>query len=130
MQNKLRIGGLEAAYIYRPSELHDGSSVDFTLGGRYFEFKDQFWVDCQGGILADSYWNTVSKNEIAGPEIGLRWFKPLGRFALVAEGRFTAGLNTQTVNQDGILGSLLTGAPPQLGRRATSHTDRHGSDIL
>ena len=82
--------------------------MEFTAGGRYLELKDQFWVDARGGNLTDSYWNTTSHNEIAGPEIGLRWFQPCGRFGISAEGRFTAGLNSQSVNQDGILGSGLT----------------------
>jgi hypothetical protein len=107
MQNKSRLGGVEALYIYRPSQLHDGSTLDITMGGRYLQLKDQFWVDGRGGTLADSYWNTTSHNDIAGPEIGLRWYKPHGRFAFTAEGRFTAGINSQTIQQDGALGSTI-----------------------
>ena len=59
--------------------------LEFTLGGRYFELKDQFWVDARGGNLGDSYWNTTSKNSIAGPELGIRYYKPLGRFGFSAE---------------------------------------------
>ncbi len=110
VQYKSRLTGVEALYMYRPSELHDGGSLEFTLGARYLELKDQYWVDARGGILADSFWNTKSRNSIAGPEIGARWFMPLGRFALSAESRFTAGINSESINQDGILGSQLTPA--------------------
>ena len=108
VQDKSRMGGAEALYIYRMSELPLGANVEFTAGGRYLELKDQFWVDARGGNLTDSYWNTTSHNEIAGPEFGIRWYQPIGRFGISAEGRFTAGINSQSVNQDGILASGLT----------------------
>jgi len=107
VQNKARMDGVEALYLYRASELPLGGNLEFTAGGRYFELKDQFWVDARGGNLTDSYWNTRSHNEIAGPEVGVRWFQPYGRFGISAEGRFTAGINSQSVDQDGILGSGL-----------------------
>ena len=107
VQDKSRMDGVEALYIYRPSECPFGGNLEFMAGGRYFELKDQFWVDARGGNLTDSYWNTQSHNEIAGPEIGLRWYQPYGRFGISAEGRFTAGLNAQSVFQDGVLASSL-----------------------
>ena len=116
VQNKSRLGGAEALYIYRPSELPRGGTLEFTAGGRYLELKDQFWVDARGGNLTDSYWNTTSHNEIAGPEIGLRYFQPIGRFGISAEGRFTAGINAQSILQTGLLASgLVSGqnTPPQ-----------------
>jgi len=108
VQNKSRLGGVEGLFAYRPSELEGGGTIEFLAGGRYFELKDQFWVDAEGGTLADSFWNTTSHNEIGGPEIALRIYKPIGRFALSAEGRFTAGVNSQSVEQDGVLGSMLS----------------------
>ena len=74
VQNKSRLGGAEALYIYRPSELPLGGTLEFMAGGRYLELKDQFWVDARGGNLTDSYWNTESHNEIGGPEIGVRYY--------------------------------------------------------
>ena len=127
VQNKSRVGGVEALYLYRPTQLPCGGTLEFTAGGRYLELKDQFWVDARGGNLTDSYWNTESHNEIAGPEIGLRFIQPCGRFAVSAEGRFTAGLNSQSVDQDGILASGLVpggnNVPPQpILMSATSFT--------
>ena len=37
----------------------------------------------------------------------MRWFQPWGRFGISAEGRFTAGINAQSVNQTGLLASQL-----------------------
>ncbi len=129
VQNKSRLQGVEALYIYRPAQLHAGGTLEFTAGGRYFELKDQFWVDARGGNLTDSYWNTHSHNEIAGPEVGMRWFQPMGRFGISAEGRFTAGINSQSVDQDGLLASGLNAGqntPPQptlMGHKSFNHSD-------
>ena len=87
VQSKSRLQGVEALYMYRMDELHLGGQLEFLAGGRYFELKDQFWVNAQGGNLTDSYWNTNTHNEIAGPEIGARFYQPCGRFAITAEGQ-------------------------------------------
>jgi hypothetical protein len=112
VQNKSRLGGVEALYLYRPSELFLGGLLEFTAGGRYLELKDQFWVDARGGNLTDSYWNTTSHNEMAGPELGVRYVKPIGRFSISAEGRFTAAINAQSVLQDGLMASGLNAPNP------------------
>jgi hypothetical protein len=113
VQNKSRVQGLEALYIYRVSECPLGGDLELTAGGRYFELKDQFWVDARGGNLTDCYWNTTSHNEISGPEIGLRYYQPWGRCGVSAETRFTAGVNAQSVLQDGVLGAgLVAGQNP------------------
>jgi hypothetical protein len=115
VQSKTRLQGVEALYMYRMDELHLGGQLEFTLGGRYFELKDQFWVNAQGGNIGDSFWNTKTHNEIAGPEFGARYYQPWGRFAISAESRFTAGINAQSVVQDGLIGrGLIAGqnAPP------------------
>jgi hypothetical protein len=118
MQNKSRLAGVEALYIYRMDELHLGGQFELLAGGRYFELKDQFWVDARGGNLTDSYWDTHTHNEIGGPEIGARWYQPFGRFAFTAETRFTAGINAQSITQDGLLAAGLT-APPNAAPEPT-----------
>jgi hypothetical protein len=115
VQSKSRLQGIEALYLYRMDELHLGGQLEFLAGGRYFELKDQFWVNATGGNIGDSFWNTKTHNEIGGPEIGARIYQPWGRFALSAESRFTAGINAQAVGQDGLIGrNLVAGhnAPP------------------
>lgn len=106
---KSRISGVEALYLYRTGLLQHGGTAEVLLGGRYFQLKDQFWVDGEGGNLADSFWNTTSKNQITGPEIGLRMFQPFGRFGFSVDSRFTAGINAQSVRQDGRLANTLLG---------------------
>ncbi len=113
VQNKSRLQGVEALYIYRMDELYLGGQLEFLAGGRYFELKDQFWVDARGGNLGDSFWNTTTHNEIGGPEIGARFLQPIGRFAFSVESRFTAGINAQAIGQDGLLGSELFSGIPQ-----------------
>jgi len=116
VQQKTRLQGVEGLYIYRMDQLHLGGQLEFTAGARYFELKDQFWVSAFGGNLTDSYWNTKSHNEIGGPEIGVRYFQPIGRFAFIIESRFTAGINAQNIDQDGLLAQGLTAGantPPQ-----------------
>ena len=116
VQNKSRVQGVEALYIYRMDELHYGGQIEFLAGGRYFELKDQFWVDARGGNLTDSYWDAHTHNEIGGPEIGIRALQPIGRFAFSVESRFMPGINAQAIEEDGLLASgLIAGqnAPPQ-----------------
>jgi hypothetical protein len=122
VQNKSRMQGLEALYMYRMSELALGGQLEFTAGGRYLELKDQFWVDARGGNLTDSYWNTTSHNEIGGPEIGVRWFQPCGRFGFSVENRFTAGVNGQAVSQNGVIGSgLVAGQNTSIAQGGTAN---------
>lgn len=109
--NRTKFSGVEAAYLYRQHQLHHGGTIEWLLGARYFQLDDNFTVNAFGGNLADSFWENEVKNRIVGPEIGLRYYKPFGRFALSSEGRFTAGVNTQSVHLNGILGSTLTEAP-------------------
>jgi hypothetical protein len=111
-ENKTTFDGIEASYLYRPHQLHDGGTLEFLLGGRYLEFDDKFLVTADGGNLADSGWNTYAKNRVAGPQIGVRWAKPWGRFELSSEGRFTAGINSQEITQDGLLASKLQAPNP------------------
>ena len=86
----------------------NSSSADVTSSS-----KDQFWVDGRGGNLADSYWNTNTHNEIGGPEIGIRYMQPVGRFSFSVESRFMAGINGQDIGQNGVLGSQLFAGIPQ-----------------
>jgi hypothetical protein len=116
VQNKSRLQGVEALYMYRMDELHLGGELEFLLGGRYFELKDQFWVSALGGNLTDSFWDTHTHNEIGGPEIGIRFLQPIGRFSFSVESRFMAGINAQAISQDGLLAAQLVAGqntPPQ-----------------
>ena len=112
--NRTKINDVEALYLYRPSQLHHGGSLEFMLGARYLSVDDDFLVQATGGNLANSSWNTDAKNYIVGPEIGVRFNQPMGRFALSSEARLMTGANIQQIRQVGILGSNLT-APNAVG---------------
>jgi hypothetical protein len=127
-RNITKLEGVELAYLYRPAQLHRGGNLEFLMGARYVYLRDDFSVVARSfsnntadvrdnpnqNALADSFWDNEVKNQIVGPEIGLRWSKPIGRFSLSSEGRFMAGLNSQSVRQNGELASLLT-TPPNTG---------------
>jgi hypothetical protein len=113
VQNRVKTQGFEVLYMYRPHQLHHGGNLEFLLGGRYLYFDDDFSAFGFGGNLANSSWETDAKNYIAGPEIGVRWSHPIGRFSLSAEGRFTAGINSQNVRQRGLLATALSAPNPQ-----------------
>jgi hypothetical protein len=65
-----------------------------------------------GNVLADSFWNTQAQNHIIGPQIGGRWFRKGGRWTVSVDGRFFAGLNMQTIRNQGVLGSYLDAPQP------------------
>jgi hypothetical protein len=112
--NRVKTQGVEAMYIYRPHQLHRGGVVDLMVGARYMQFDDTFSFLGVGGNLADTQFETVAKNRIVGPQIAGRIYQPCGgRFGFSAEGRFCAGLNSETIRQNGILASGLTALNPE-----------------
>jgi hypothetical protein len=123
---------LELMFMYRMHQCHDGATLEWLLGPRYFYFRDYFALGSANVITADnivrSEFELDAKNRIAGPQIGLRWFRPFGRAELSMEGRFMAGLNNQITRERGALGgSTITNPdgsqtilPGSLVRRSTS----------
>ena len=109
LMNRTQTNGIEFLYTYRQHLTHNGGQVQWMVGARYLRFDDEFFVDATGGNLADSAWDTMAKNRIWGPEIGVRWLKQFGRVSLSSEGRFMAGVNNQSIQQYGEIASLLTG---------------------
>lgn len=108
-RNRVATNGVEALYMYRSHELHEGGSLEWLMGARYVYFDDDFFLNAFGGTLPDTYIDTDAKNRLVGPEIGVRYAKPFGRFSLSADGRFTAAANSQAIKQRGQLASQLNG---------------------
>ena len=124
--------------MYRTHQHFLGGTTEWLLGGRYLQFNDKFFAI--GGLwfgnsttvpptdVSTTFWNTDVKNTIGGPELGMRWYRPMGRFAISAEGRFTAGINTETIHQDSIIGMGLgpdptaTTRPGQLTETSYNHS--------
>jgi len=99
--NRTQTDGVEFLYTYRQHLTHHGGQIQWMVGARYLRFDDEFGVDATGGNLADSAWDTMAKNRLWGPEIGVRWLKQFGRVSLSSEGRFMAGINNQSIHQYG-----------------------------
>jgi hypothetical protein len=136
IENWVEHWGVECMYLYRMHPNQHGGILELYLGARYMEFNERFWVDARGerfvfssqdppnpieprSVLADSTWMTNADNRIVGPQIGMRYFKTTGRWTFSTEGRFLAGFNSQTVRQNGTLGSQLDEPWP----RTTMHPD-------
>ncbi len=106
---------IELNYQHRFMTSHAGGTFEMFTGVRYMEFNNDFRVQAGSdpgdtkvpSFLADSEWETWSKNHIVAPQIGLRWFKKQGRWKFITEGRFLAGLNCQNITQDVTLGPNL-----------------------
>lgn len=87
-------------------------SVDTLPSVPPTEDQDEIYV----GTLANSIWDQDARNHIIAPQIGARWFNYYGRWMLSAEGRFFFGYNTQTLYQEGIVGSELNPNPGLLNQ--------------
>ncbi len=132
VQNRVELWGAEVDYLYRTHPVRRMGMFEFMFGVRYLEFDELFSVDAfgdrfdlinvdetaeegeQGGvpaapgsILADSHWWADAENHIVGPQLGVRWFKQVRRLTLSSEARFFAGINTQNLQQAGMLGTKL-----------------------
>lgn len=60
---------------------------------------------------SNNHWNTHGDNQLIGPQIGFRYFKPHERWSWACEGRFMPALNIQTITQNvfwspGLLNSI------------------------
>jgi hypothetical protein len=95
---------LEAYGEYTPVNLTDPETVGNVIIDPVQTTPDTY---IYVGTLANSFWQQDAKNHIIGPQIGARWFRYYGRWMLSTEGRFFAGFNSQTLYQQGVVGSEL-----------------------
>jgi hypothetical protein len=118
LENRTYTWSVEADYIGRSNQLHNGGFFEWYLGPRYLEFDEKFIFNGAGGLLGNTDFLTSAENHIIAGQLGARYFKKRGRWMLNTEGRFLAGLNCQNVRQSGSIASALTppggpGAPGQ-----------------
>jgi hypothetical protein len=112
--------GVEAMWTHELSNRHymaknQNNHIELAIGARYFRLYDDFRVDGFGGVLGKSYWDTQFINNIAGPEVALKWTNQRQRWQLSADTRFTAGYNIQDWSQtNGIGQELIPGATNRL----------------
>ena len=123
--NRTQTDGVEILYTYRDHPLHNGGEILWMAGGRYVRFDDEFAAVGVGGVLSQSAWDTMARNRIWGPEVGVRWSKEFGRFGISSEGRFMAGINDQAIRQYGELASDLSGTRAECQRRALLDARHH-----
>jgi len=111
----------ELMYTYRPHPFTWGS-MELLAGARYWNFEDKFGFygtgpagpdgDADGNnigfygalsILSDTIINAEANNRVFGPQIGMKLQRHNARWTFGAEGRFTAGINSQTVKTQGYI---------------------------
>ena len=72
-------------------------------GVRYADFREWFSLTGSGGMLSPFELSTTTKNQIFGPQIGLRYNRALYKCILNIEGRFLPGYNHQSATQNGFI---------------------------
>ena len=112
VRDRVNINGVGLMKMKRLRPTHHHSILECYYGVRYVEFDNRFDVVAEGGVLADSFWNTRAKNRIVGPQVAFRYSNRRRRWVFGVEGRFLAGANFVSATQDGVLGSrIVPGAP-------------------
>ncbi len=107
IRNKSYMDGVELMKLHVSRPLYHGGIIEFQYGVRYLKFRDRFVVTATGGVLGDSFWNTLADNNIVGPQFGLKWYHRKGRWTITSENRFLAGFDIQNIKQTIGLGSNI-----------------------
>lgn len=95
---RVKTWSVELDYLRRSHQFRHGGYLEFLAGVRYLELDDRIRFHGFGGSLDDSRWQLEAENHVVGPHLGVRYFKLAGRWMLNAEGRFTAGFNSQNLH--------------------------------
>ena len=121
-QNRSFIKSYELSPFYRFDQFHFGGNLDVLCGIRFFKFTEAFSMTGIGGIFDRTELLNLARNDILGPQIGFRYFRQLERLIASTEWRFMPGINMQTVNQQGIIGSNLALLPTSAAAGAEPNT--------
>jgi hypothetical protein len=137
--NTTSINSVEINRSWRYPISHNGGIWQLNAGVRWIILRDSFDVtatDTLGGVgpppgppptstgpLAPalpgtSFWDTSVDNNMFGPQIGLRYDHDVARWDIMAELRFMAAINFQSIHLNGELGSDLDEIPGQTGQNA------------
>ncbi len=97
VQNQTSFSSLELMHITRWDPLHAGGTVEWLLGLRYSNVSDNFRVIGTGGqgILTNMLIDARTRNNLVGPQVGIRWNKQTGHWRIGSEARFMAAANFQ-----------------------------------
>ena len=109
----------ELMYTYRPHPFTWGA-MELLAGARYWEFDDKFGFDGTGpryvnsptsfldgpfSLLAGMSVDARGINRVFGPQVGMKLSRSNARWTFGAEGRLTAGINFQTLETSGYIGT-------------------------
>jgi len=143
----------ELMYTYRAHPFTWGT-MELLAGARYWDFKDKFGFNGRGpdstgttvdgtnvdrdlgpvSVLADMTVDAVAHNRVFGPQVGLKLDRQNARWTFGAEGRFTAGINSQAVKTQGYIATNYDYASnywisTQIGQSHGNDTTVNGSGI-
>ena len=109
----------ELMYTYRPHPFTWGS-MELLAGARYWEFDDKFgfvgtgpryvntptsFLDGPFSLLAGMSVDAKAVSRVFGPQVGMKLNRHNARWTFAAEGKFTAGINCQTAQTQGYIGT-------------------------
>lgn len=109
MYNNIDTWGVELNYLRRAHPTQVGM-FEFGFGLRYMRWDEEFGFWGGGSsqlgngesyvpnFLDDTTWTTEADNQLAGPQIALRWSRQSARFSMEIIGKFTAAVNAQSVS--------------------------------
>ncbi len=101
--------GTEFNLLFRTHPGEWGGMWEWFLGARFLQFNEQFDIHASGGILARTDISTYARNNLVGPQVGLRWFISNDRWQFSTLCKFFGAWNSQNVFEDGVLGTDLIG---------------------
>lgn len=108
IDNHTRMDGIEVMRTVRRDNFYfRQTTVEFLYGLRFLRIDSEMQAYGIGGSLADSNWDSEVENKMFGPQVGLRWQRTKGRWAIRSEGRFTAAMNVRDAALQGTFGSRL-----------------------
>ena len=107
VHNRTKISGVELVKTKRMAPTWNGSIIEWFFGVRYLEIDDRFGLTGLGGNVGDMSLTNHAHNRIVGPQIGMRHYHQRGRWKFALEGRFMAGANFMSVDQQGTIGTLI-----------------------
>lgn len=122
VKNVTSMAGVEVSRTWRYDISHRGAVWEAFFGVRWLQYRDRFNViavndqpdldpNAVTALPGTSFWNSSVDNNMFGPQIGLRYKQSAGRFSVLAEARFLAACNFQSIHLNGELGSGLVGSP-------------------
>ncbi|WP_197529045.1 BBP7 family outer membrane beta-barrel protein [Aeoliella mucimassa] len=114
LKNTLKINGFEMMHAHRLDNDHflvgkQNNSFEWGYGVRFLQLDDNFIFNGTGGFaLGDARWDTTIVNNIVGPQLGFKWKRNRGRWALESDGKFMFGYNVRDWEQTGFAGAGKT----------------------